>query len=100
MAFYGLYPNKKKPWFAYKAFLQLHPDDELLNRLITDVKARHATEWKNRPKKMIPHPATYLNKGEWEGEIDDYPQEENTQQYVPTYTYGHGLGTDMMRNAI
>ena len=80
MAFYGIYPNKKKPWFAYKAFLQLRPGDELLNRLIADVKARHATEWKNRPKKMIPHPATYLNKGEWEGEIDDYPQKE-TKRY-------------------
>jgi viroplasmin and RNaseH domain-containing protein len=69
MAFYSNYPNKQKPRVAYKAFLKLKPDQALTDKLVRDVSARSANNWKDRPTNKIPHPTTYLNAHEWEGDI-------------------------------
>jgi hypothetical protein len=37
--------------------------------LCVDILLRIKNNWKNRHKSKIPHPATYLNGKEWEGEI-------------------------------
>jgi hypothetical protein len=69
MAFYSNYPNKQKPRVAYKAFLKLKPDQTLTDKIVSDVSARSANNWKDRPASKIPHPSTYLNAHEWEGDI-------------------------------
>lgn len=69
MQFYSIYPNKQKPELARKAFYKHKPDKEFVSMLCTDVKARVENNWKNRHKSKIPHPTTYLNAKEWEGEI-------------------------------
>ncbi len=69
MLFYNNYPNKQKPKVAYKAFLKLQPTEEFVNMLVSDIQARIENNWKGRDKSKIPFPATYLNGGEWEGEI-------------------------------
>ncbi|HMG16034.1 MAG TPA: hypothetical protein VK590_11340, partial [Saprospiraceae bacterium] len=86
MAFYIQYPNKQKPTAAYKAFKKLNPDEKFVTMLILDLMSRKANNWKGRHKSKIPHPATYLNGKEWEGEI--YSQETNTQisNKPPRYT--------------
>ncbi len=83
--FYDSYPNKQKPRVAHKAFRKLKPNAEFVNMLVDDVKKRIDTVWKGRHKNKIPHPATYLNAREWEGEI--YEAETNLQSGgTRTYT--------------
>jgi len=67
--FYSVYPNKQKPREALKAFRKLKPTPEFVAMLIEDVKRRHTHNWLGRDRSKIPHPSTYLNSHEWEGEI-------------------------------
>lgn len=69
MLFYNSYPNKQKPRDAHKAFKKLKPDMELVSMLVEDLRKRINNNWKGRHKNKIPHPSTYLNSREWEGEI-------------------------------
>lgn len=69
MAFYSQYPNKQKPHVAYQAFLKHKPTDEFVNMLIDDINQRSTKNWAGRDKSKIPHPSTYLNSREWEGEL-------------------------------
>ena len=86
MAFYSQYPNKQKPALAHRQFLKLKPTPELVAKLIEDVTKRVAGNWRGRDKSKIPHPATYLNSREWEGEIYSAPVVETLvarQSYYP-----------------
>lgn len=69
MQFYSAYPKKENPNDAYKAFNALSPDDDLLEKIVTDVGLRIAehSQWKD--KKYIPQPAAYLRKATFDGEI-------------------------------
>lgn len=69
MSVYDIYPNKQSPQAAYKAWKKLKPNPELVSKIRKDIGLRTANNWNGRPKNMIPHPATYLNRREWEGEI-------------------------------
>jgi DNA-binding transcriptional ArsR family regulator len=69
LLFYNSYPNKQKPRDAHRAFKKLKPTKEFVSMLCTDVATRVENNWKGRHKNKIPHPATYLNSREWEGEI-------------------------------
>jgi len=69
MLFYNSYPNKQKPRDAHKAFKKLKPDMELVSMIVEDLRKRINNNWKGRHKNKIPHPSTYLNSREWEGEI-------------------------------
>lgn len=79
MSWYSLYPNKQKPTVAYKAFLKLKPDEEFVRMIIADVSNRLENNWRGRPKDKIPHPSTYLNQREWEGDL--YAPENNITQF-------------------
>lgn len=76
MAFYSLYPNKQKPSVAHKAFYtafkkskEFDSIEQFSLKLVEDLVERTSTVWKGRHKSKIPHPSTYLNNKEWEGEI-------------------------------
>jgi len=69
MQFYQNYPRKEKPKEAYKAFLKLNATDEFVNMMLNDLVNRQANNWLGRDRSKIPHPSTYLNQHEWEGEI-------------------------------
>lgn len=86
MLFYSQYPNKQKPTSAYQAFLKLKPTPEFVSMIVEDVKRRLENNWKNRHKSKIPHPSTYLNTKEWEGEI--FPPDNVTKfpNKPPRYT--------------
>lgn len=87
MLFYSSYPNKQKPEAAHKAFKKLRANEEIVEMLVKDVLLRRENNWKGRPKDKIPHPSTYLNNKEWEGEI--YPPESNVSNFPnkpPRYT--------------
>lgn len=69
MTFYSQYPNKQKPEVARKAFYKHKPDQVFVDFLCNDIRSRMENNWKGRDKDKIPHPSTYLNSKEWEGEI-------------------------------
>jgi len=87
MLWYSGYPNKQKPNQAYKAWKKLKPDQKLQETLVEDVCLRAMNNWAGRAKSMIPHPATYLNSREWEGEI--VPQEEKARGQTSGAIYDH-----------
>lgn len=95
-SFYHLYPNKQKPQQAHKAFLKHKPDKQFVLMLIADIQNRLANNWKGRHKSKIPHPATYLNAKEWEGEI--YSPESNITAFPnkpKRYTMDELLGDNL-----
>lgn len=85
MFFYSIYPNKQKPEVARKAFYKHKPDKEFVSMLCADVQARVENNWKNRHKSKIPHPSTYLNSREWEGEI--VPPDNNIRKFTKVAQY-------------
>lgn len=88
MRFYSIYPNKQKPEIARKALYKHKPDSVFIDFIVNDVLARMENNWKGRHKNKIPHPSTYLNSSEWEGEIIA-PESPNTKiaQYRPKAKY-------------
>lgn len=94
MIFYSIYPNKQKPELARKAFYKHKPDQVFVDFIVNDVLLRTKNNWFGRHKSKIPHPSTYLNAREWEGDI--YPPEENRPSFTPKYkTFDQITGNDL-----
>jgi hypothetical protein len=79
-AFYSVYPKKKKRQDAMKAFVALDPGKELLETMISAVKAQSLEEdWKKEGGKYIPFPASWIRGRRWEDESPDAkPPEPDT----------------------
>lgn len=76
MSFYDPYPKKEDPQDAYKAFLSVvGDDDELLELIIADIENRKKNHSRWKDKQYIKHPAVYLRKGEYLGEIFNAQEE-------------------------
>lgn len=67
-SFWDVYPRKVNKRDAQKAWASLNPTDELVERIVEDVKQRIKIDWASREKRYIPHPATYINGARWEDE--------------------------------
>ncbi|MFY1903938.1 replication protein [Achromobacter xylosoxidans] len=67
--FYAAYPRKRSRIDAEKAFAKLNPDDALLDELLAGIERAKTTEQWRDPTK-IPYPASWLNAGAWEDEIE------------------------------
>jgi len=69
--FYNQYPKKKAKQDALKAWKNLRPNEELLNKICAAIEVQKKTEdWIKENGKFIPHPATWLNQKRWEDEIE------------------------------
>lgn len=67
---WNLYPRKVGKIAARRAWIRQRLDlvaDEVIGHLAEQVER----QYKNTPKKYIPHPTTYLNQGRWEDEIEE-----------------------------
>jgi hypothetical protein len=81
MSFYDAYPRHDQPWDAWKAFKScVGNDDDLLNRILTDLEIRKEkhTQWKD--KQFIKLPAGYLRSGQFLGEIFNAQDELKQKQ--------------------
>lgn len=67
--FYAAYPRKRSRIAAEKAFAKLNPDAPLLAELLAGIERAKTTEQWRDPTK-IPHPASWLNAGAWEDDIE------------------------------
>ena len=68
-AFWTLYPRKVAKRTAQSSWNRL---SELEQKEALDALQNHLKYWKLKEtsKEFIPHPATWLNQGRWEDEID------------------------------
>lgn len=68
--FWGAYPKKKSKNDAISAWRKLKPDDALIRRILDAVEAlKRCDDWMRDAGRYIPHPASWLNAGGWEDEI-------------------------------
>lgn len=68
--FWEVYPKKVAKMDARKAWEELSPDDDLVQKIISAVKRqRDWPQW--RDKQYIPYPATWLRGRRWEDTLDD-----------------------------
>jgi hypothetical protein len=72
LAFYGAYPKKRSKdtaWRAWKNRNGSKPDIGILLEAIE--KQSHSEQWIKEGGKFIPYPATWLNAGGWDDEIEE-----------------------------
>ncbi|MDQ2822059.1 MAG: replication protein [Pseudomonadota bacterium] len=76
--FYAAYPRKRSRQAAEKAFAKINPDEQLLAAMIAGIgRAMTSGEWTD--SQFIPHPASWLNAGGWQDEIQTgYSEDELT----------------------
>lgn len=73
--FWSCYPRKVGKQAALKAWQKINPSRELTDTILLAVKRqKNCAQWRRDKGQYIPHPATWLNQGRWEDEVeaDDY----------------------------
>ena len=99
--FWKIYKRKEKKKVAEKLWVK-NKLNNIADKIINAVELRNSTDWKDKEKKYIPLPDTYLNQERWTDEIN--PHEKNVVQdknekilnneircTVPEYGPGHPL---------
>lgn len=66
--FWAAYPKKEAKKAAMKAWKKLKPNDDLQQTILADIRQRKDGSWKDRERRFIPNPATYLNGARWTDE--------------------------------
>ena len=72
-AFWSAYPNKKAKGDAYQVWRRLKPRPGLVVLLAALERQRASPEWVKDGGRYIPHPATWLRRGQWEDEVGAPP---------------------------
>lgn len=68
--FWGAYPKKSGKAEAFKAWNKLKPSKALQEIMVHAVMRQAEThDWKRDNGQFIPHPATWINRGQWDDEI-------------------------------
>jgi len=71
-AWWAIYPRKRSKGDAEKAWRALHPDSELVERIMrATTRARTSRDWMKDAGEFIPYPASWLRAKGW---LDDYVQ--------------------------
>lgn len=69
--FWKIYPKKKSKNQAKKAWEKLKPSSELVSTILDAVEnQKRSNDWIKDAGKYIPYPATWLNAGAWEDEME------------------------------
>ena len=70
--FWSAYPKKVAKQYALKAWKRLRPDAELHEKIMQAVNAQKRSEqWRRDNGRYIPNPATWLNGGQWDNELEE-----------------------------
>ena len=68
--FWAVYPKKTAKQAALKAWKRAKVTAELHNKILMAIEtAKHSEQWQRDNGQYIPHPATWINGGRWEDEI-------------------------------
>ncbi len=69
--FWPVYPRKVAKKRALKAWLKIKPDEALVEKIVSAVKAQAKTDqWTKEDGQYIPHPASWLNDARWNDAIE------------------------------
>jgi len=69
--FWNTYPKKVGKEAARKSWMRLKPNEELFNKILAAVEnATRSSQWKQEKGRFIPNPATWLNQGRWDDELN------------------------------
>ena len=69
--FWKAYPRRVGKDAARRAFAKRKPDRGLLDDMLTAIDQQKQTEqWRKNRGQFIPFPATWLNRGSWEDEVE------------------------------
>ena len=83
--FWESYPRRVGKDEALKAWKKIKPDDDLAQDIIESVEAQKEGQLSEKlhEKKYIPHPATWLNQGRWQDEVeyDETAQDEGASVF-------------------
>jgi hypothetical protein len=89
--FWLVYPRKKNKGDAEKAFKKIHPNEELITRILASIeRAKKSKEWLKEDGAFIPYPASWLNAKGWE---DEYPGQLPAGEKPPPVEYIDRDGT-------
>lgn len=78
--FWEAYPKKKAKAEAKKVWLRIKPSKELLNTILKAISAQKETsQWQKEGGQFIPYPASWLNKGCWDDEVETQPQQQHQE---------------------
>lgn len=81
--FWALYPRKVGKQAALKAWSRLKPGAELTKAILEAVEYQKTSrDWARDGGRYIPNPATWLNQGRWEDELEDKPEKPRREGYV------------------
>lgn len=82
--FWKAYPKKVGKGAAEKAWKKIKPSAELFDTIMAAIDAAKASEqWHRENGRYIPNPATWLNQGRWDDEL-------NAPFYIQQPTSGNG----------
>jgi hypothetical protein len=69
--FWKAYPRKESKQLAEKSFRRISPDRNKLNEMLKAIEEqKQSRQWREEAGKYIPHPSTWLNRGNWQNETD------------------------------
>ena len=69
--FWAAYPKKVAKPEARKRFEKISPDEETLALMLAAIeRAKQSEQWAKDGGQFIPHPATWLNRRQWEDETE------------------------------
>ena len=74
----GAPPRREGKGAARKAWEKINPNAELFEKIMTAVQNNldHNPQWQKQNGQFIPHPATWLNQGRWDDDIDSVVHED------------------------
>lgn len=75
--FWRRYPKKVGKAAALKAWKKIHPDADLFSQILRKIdEATSCEQWQRDGGRFIPNPATWLNQGRWDDEMEKPPETE------------------------
>ncbi len=67
--FWEAYPKRKDKKRAYKGFLKIKPDSDLLEKMLSCIEREKQTiDWQKNNGQYIPYPSSWLNNERWNDE--------------------------------
>jgi hypothetical protein len=69
--FWKAYPKRIGKGYAKSIWMKIKPDDDLLRKMLLKIEVfKEMDQWKKEGGQFIPYPATWLNQGRWEDEVE------------------------------
>ena len=106
--FWQAYPRKESKPAAKKAFDKIHPDEELMQKIISSINSwKQSAQWQENGGQFIPYPASWLNQQKWNDQpsvSSSAPASASVQQrrVLPAQDFAQrdysGVQDDMMAN--